>query len=122
MGSLSTNAQLSNFDSESVVISRKSGTAVNGGFTETTIYAGACDFQSERGAPFYNPSGVVDVSDAALYFDALVSAQVGDKATVTQNGVATDYTVANTSQFTFPLTRTELLLKRGPLEFKGARR
>lgn len=120
MGNLTTKAQTSNFDTESVVITRK-GAIVNGAFPETTIYSGVCDFQSERGTPFYNPSGVVEVSDGVLYLDSIVNVDVGDKATVTQNTVATDYTVVNVSIYTFPLSRTEVTLKRGPLTYKGRR-
>lgn len=120
MGNLTTKAQLSSFQTESVVITHK-GAAVNGAFPQTTVYSGACDFQSESGTPFYNPAGVVEVSDAFLAIDSVVSAEVGDKATVTQNNVATDYTIANVTLYTFPMNRTEMLLKRGPLKFEARR-
>lgn len=117
MGNLTTKAQFSNFQTESVVITRK-GAIVNGAFPTITVYSGACDFQSEGGTPFYNPSGVVEVSDAALYIDSSVATLAGDKATVTQNSVATEYTVVNVSAYTFPLVRTEIALKRGPLKYQ----
>lgn len=118
MANLKTNAQISNFDTESVVITRK-GAAVNGAFPTLTIYSGACDFQSGGGTPFYNASGAVDVADADLFIDAVVAVQPADKAAVTQNGTTVEYTVANVAIYTFPLQRTELTLKRGPLQYKG---
>lgn len=106
------------FDTESVVVTRQSP-AGNGALNVTTLYSGACDFQSGTGSTFMNASGTVDVTDAWLTIESILDAKPGDLATVTQNSVSTVYNVVNVSIFTGILPHTELALKRGPLDFKN---
>ena len=118
MGILDTKAQLTNFNTESVVIDRRS---TGSSPTYTQIYSGAFDFQSENGSEYINPSGVVDIADAKCYIDPdasgnLPAVKVGDRAKVTQSGTTTTYNVVNTSLYTFPVKHLEVSLKRGPTE------
>lgn len=113
------------FGGSTVVIDRGAPDASNPVLEDrTTIYSGACHFQSGGGSQYRNPSGVVDIADAWLSIDPdasgnLPAVETGDRATVTQtvNGVAQTpvvYNVDNVSTLTAVLPHVELLLKRGP--------
>ena len=106
-------------DTENVTIMRSTPSTNPGTFTLATIYAGACDFQEERGAQFINPSGKVDQADAILLIDpnagALPSVSPGDKATV--NGV--DFNVLLVQAWNTAPIHLELQLKRGPSTYRG---
>lgn len=124
MAKFSTNVSFADFDTESVVIDRASSGSAR---TYSTIYAGACDFQSTGGSQYTNPAGAVDIADADLFISpiagALPAVKVGDRATVTQSGATTTYNVVNTAVYTFPIQYLELALKRGPIDARpGARR
>jgi hypothetical protein len=116
--SSSTSAQMSVFNTETVVIDRPSSGASR---TFTVIYTGECDFQSSGGSEYINPAGPVDIADGLLMIDAdssgyLPTVKVGDRATITQNGIATVYNVVNTAVYTFAYPHLELAVKRGPIE------
>jgi len=106
------------FDTETVVITRRAA-STPGSFTTSTVFSGACDFQSGGGSEYINPAGAVDVTDGFISLDpapdgSLPDVKVGDKATV--DGV--DYNVVNIAKWNFPLPHLELSLKRGTIESK----
>lgn len=106
-------------DSETVVIDRREPGANPVIITRQQIYSGPCDVQSGGGTQYRNPSGVVEIAEALLQIvasaaPALPDVHVGDRATVTQNGVTKEYNIDNVALFVDPLPHIEAVLKSGP--------
>lgn len=119
LDSKTTTTALSQFDTETVTITRRTKGATPGTFTTSTIYTGAADFQSTSGATFMGASGAVDQADAELSLDpiagVLPACQVGDLVEVNSE----QYTIVNWSTWTFPIKHAAGLLKRGVLSAKA---
>lgn len=93
-------------------------------FTNSTIYSGAGNFDATGGQIFYDPLGAVDKADAILVLDPLSSGTlpavlVDDIVTIA--GTAGAYVVVLVDRKNFPPAHLELHLKRGPIDYLGAK-
>lgn len=106
-------------DVDAVTVTRRTGSP--GSYAITTIYSGNGDLQEGNGMTYISPGGAVENADAKLFIDAatvadLPSVEVGD--TVTRTLDSKQFTVVSTSTVTFQFPHLELILKRGPLQYK----
>ncbi len=117
----STNFNVWLEESDTATITRRNETGET--FAVSTIYSGAANFDPSGGSIFYDPSGTVDKADAVLIVDpvngVLPAININDIVVIT--GVAGQYNVAMVQPWTFPPIHLELQLKRGPIQYSGAK-
>lgn len=119
MANLQTNLSWSDFDSETITVTRNATSDTPGIHTVTTIYSGAADFETATGTMYMNPAGIVDQADGVAVITpasdgSLPDVHVGD--TMTQGPDA--FNVVQVSLWTFAPKHLELTVKRGPVAVK----
>ena len=83
------------------------------------VFSGICDFQQGGGNLAYNEAGAVVQADAKCFFVGVPDIRVDDEMVFNGQPVQT-YVVVNTSTWTMISPgHLELLLKRGPLPYRG---
>jgi len=83
------------------------------------VFTGPCDLQENGGNLAYNEKGTVVQADAKCILDGSPGILVDDEMVFNGNALQT-YVVVNTSTWTMlPPGHVELLLKRGPIPYRG---
>jgi hypothetical protein len=106
------------FNTETVVVTRRTPGATPGNFTTTTIYSGAADVQSTGGSSYMSPTGAIDIADLDMDLSPVAGVLppilVGDFVAYNSG----TYTIVNVSAWSFPLAHVSALLKRGEIRNK----
>ena len=103
--------------SDSCVVTRYTKIGVT--WPSAIVYSGICDFQQGGGGLAYNEAGQVVQADAKCFFVGVPDIRVDDEMVFNGQPVQT-YVVVNTSTWTMIAPgHLELLLKRGPLPYRG---
>jgi len=106
------------FDTETVVVTRRTAGATPGNFNTTTIYSGAADVQSTTGSSYMSPTGAIDMADCTMDLDPVAGVLppilVGDFVAYNSG----TYTIVNVSAWTFPIAHVSAMLKRGEIRNK----